>query len=233
MTIYSFDHFIDQSISLVISRSNIAETHRNLAETHCNLEETPPDLAEPNRKILYDLFHKFFIFIHKYEKENYFGKDLFDRMYHEFDMFMDFVFNNISFCNFESLCTGISTQLSKFMNMYKQIQKFKTDYLCQYGYLGHIITTFYEVIYNIEWVAQNNKYIKDFEEKLLLSDTLTSINVDFKSINSENHSEKVHGKHRDYQKHIYNKGLNKKKRKNEHNVYKVHKTKNRPDIVAY
>ena len=157
----------------------------------------------------------------------------FDKMYMDFYMFVDFVFNNISFCNFESLCTGISTQLSKFMNMYKQIQKFKTDCLCQYGYLGNIITTFYEVIYNIEWAAQNNKYIKDFEEKLLQSDTLTSINVDFKSINSDNHSEKVHGKRRDNKKYFYNKGFNKKKRENEHNVYKVHKTKNRPDIVAY
>jgi hypothetical protein len=164
-----------------------------------------------------DLFHGFFTIIAKHEETihaaeaqclyNHLDNNpsrfnripKYERMYKYFSIFVDYALQNITVYNEQSLYDGLSTQIQKFMKTAKLFDFDSYTYypcICQdpYG------PTFMEVMWNIDNVC----YIRTqkFETESVL----------LKDLNHDVRTRKVQGHRKDYEKYIYNKGLNKVKR---------------------
>ena len=166
----------------------------------------------------------------KYMKGSYYKMrgTLYDRMYDNFSVFVDFALNNIIVLDAETLYSGMSTQLNKFMKGYEHAVSENLEYIRDYNFYPKIFS-FYEIEFHsdeLDYFRKNYEEQEDFwyeyeTEPIYLKNEST----DLKNLNSANRSQKVQGHRQDYEQHLFNKGLNMKKRERGHFPHKSHKNK--------
>jgi hypothetical protein len=231
MSIMSFSQFVTTSIALIFAKSGTtcAKSHEEFVTKHGHRFEL--------------LFSDFFAFIksqtmaldrkNKLRKKYYAQETLYDRMYDNFSVFVDFALKHIIVLDVETLYSGMSTQLNKFMKGYEYAFSENIDYLCEnisYDFTYPRVSSFSEIVFHSD---ELDYFRKNYEEQYEFSYEyepesifLKNVDIDLKLLNSDNRSKKVQGHRQDYEQHLFNKGLNKKKRERGHFPHKSHKNKN-------
>jgi hypothetical protein len=141
---------------------------------------------------------------------------LYDRMYDNFSVFVDFALKHIIVLDVETLYSGMSTQLNKFMKGYEHALSENSGY----GFTYPRIFTFHDMAFH----SNECDYLRKlYEEQYEFWYEYETESIDLKHLNADNRLQKVQGHRQDYEKHLFNKGLNKKKRERGHIPHKSHK----------
>lgn len=131
--------------------------------------------------------------------------DVYDLMYHNFNLFIDMALDCIHYYDISTLCDGLSTQIKKFVEVYEHCYNIDKKY-------GDIATSF-ESVYNV-FIAYSN-LIPDHIFQSLYNwnmDEIQDDDFDGKQLKSELYVKRVQGHRQDYDQHIFNRGQNKKRR---------------------
>jgi hypothetical protein len=244
MSIMSFSQFITACITLVFSQSGHCAVPFCFATRSIKYKQNPhwvDELLAKHSHRFELLFSDFFAFIlgqtmaldrkNKYLKGyNYeMYETLYDRMYDNFSVFVDFALNNIIVLDVETLYSGMSTQLKKFMKGYEYAVSENLEFLCEnasYDFSPRIFS-FYDIVFHSNEYDYIRKNYQEQEEYWYEYETepiyLKTESTDLKHLNAVNRSRKVQGHRQDYEQHLFNKGLNKKKRERGHFPRKSHK----------
>ncbi len=252
MSIMSFSQFVTACITLVFSQSGHCAVPYCFATRSIKYKNNPhwvDELMAKHGHRFELLFSDFFTFIesqtialdqkNKYLKgSNYEMYDtLYDRMYDNFSVFVDFALDNMTVLDVNTLYAGMSTQLKKFLKGYDKAVSNDFEYQCEnsYYFRPHVFS-FSEMVFSSNecdyWRnhrQQQEDYWYEYETEPIF---LKNDSTELKHLNAANRLQKVQGHRRDYEKHIFNKGLNKKKREIPHYFQKVHKTKSKKDLLC-
>lgn len=245
MYIMSFSQFVTACITLVFSQisyravSDDSDTHSVNYKQNCVQVD---ELVAKHGHRFELLFSDFFKFIenqtmaldrkNKYLNGSYYKirGTLYDRMYDNFSVFVDFALKHIIVLDIETLYLGMATQLNKFMKGYEHAVSENFEYLCEnasYGIYTRIFT-FHDIEFHSDECDYWRKHYQEQEEYWYEYETestylKTEINNDIKHLNANTRLQKVQGHRQDYEKYIFNKGLNKKKRERGHFLHKSQK----------
>ncbi len=212
MSIASFSQFVTSCLLLVLSKNKI---------------EGDKDSEDYQR--VFTTCSSFFDFVgehtlitiprHIYNQNRYFlpkYKTEFDVMYDNFSMFAEFALKNIHVYDINTLCNGLETQIKKFMDQYEKYDLIFLDSrdFCYYDYAPLCcLPSFGDILYFLE---MSNCYNYERQKTLKL-------NYEPKEMLTNLHAKRVSGHRQDFEKHVFNKGLNKEKR--ERNILKERKNK--------
>jgi hypothetical protein len=248
----SFSQFITACITLVFSQSGHCAVPFCFATRSIKYKQNPhwvDELLAKHSHRFELLFSDFFTFIesqtialerkNKYLKGSFYDMrgTLYDQMYDNFSVFFDFALKNIIVLDIETLYSGMSTQLNKFMKGYEHAVSENLQYISENAAydLSPRIFSFYEIVFHSNECDYWYKYYQEQEEFWYEYETesiyLKTESTDLKNLNADNRLQKVQGHRQDYEQHLFNKGLNKKKR--EHSYTKPHKNKQRRDFQIY
>ena len=216
MHIMNFSHFIHSCIMLVLAKSKLPEG--NFAKDYCNISEVCSDFF----KFVHDhtLSKLRYTYMHPYLFYNPQQKRKIDIMFDNFSFFLEYALKNIHIYNMDTLCNGLDTQIKKFINEYEYLIIFNLNINDYCEILDNIYPSFEEVIEFIEL----SKIICNYKNDVLLNSNF----VDLKQMKNNLHSKRVAGHRQDFEKHLFNKGLNKSKR--ERFVLKERKNKKSRDF---
>ncbi len=214
MSLTSFSAFFSACFALVFSNNETSENDEHYKQ------ELREFLDFVRDHTVAEIEYEKFVFESRYFRRG----TKFDQMFENFLTFFDFALKNIHFVNSQTFYQGISTQMKKFVKTYNSLENFK------YGGYGYHCTcccnsiSFKGVTYDIE-LQQNQlpyhlyHYYYDDNGNPIVD---TNEN-DLKQQNAFCRKRKTTGKRKDFEKHVYNKGLNLKKR--ERTVRKLGKNK--------
>ncbi len=245
MSIMSFSQFITACITLVFSQSGHCAVPFCFATRSIKYKQNPhwvDELLAKHSHRFELLFSDFFTFIesqtialeqkNKYLKGSFYNMrgTLYDQMYDNFSVFVDFALKNIIVLDIETLYSGMSTQLNKFMKGYERAVSENLEYISEnYAYdLSPRIFSFDEIVY---YSNEYDYFRNHYQEQQEFRYKYETESTDLKNLNAVNRLQKVQGHRQDYEQHLFNKGLNKKKR--EHSYTKPHKNKQRRDFQIY
>jgi hypothetical protein len=229
MPIMNFSQFINSSVLLVFAKSKLRGD--NFAKDYDQVFKVCSDFFKLVREItICSLPH------HREFPEIFLipdHKTKFDIMYDNFSVFTEFALKNINILDINTLCNGLETQIKKFIseyNFYLSLDCIDPMDLCESDYLPfYYLPSFKQValfaemnvIQEVEWIAENNT--REYEDIIT-----QKMNYELKQMKTELHTKRVSGHRQDFEKHLFNKGLNKTKR--ERFVLKERKNKKTRDF---
>ena len=231
MSIMSFSQFVTACITLVFSQSGHGAVPYCFATRSIKYKQNPHwvDQLLANHSQRFELlFSDFFVFIesqtlaldqkNKYLNGSYYKMrgTLYDRMYDNFSVFVDFALKHIIVLDVETLYSGMSTQLNKFMKGYEHALSENSGY----GFTYPRIFSFHDIEFHSD---ECDYWRKHYEEQYEFWYEYETESIDLKHLNADNRLQKVQGHRQDYEQHLFNKGLNKKKRERGHIPHKSHK----------
>jgi hypothetical protein len=221
MPLMNFSQFISACIMFVLSKSNLecndySEDYDRVFKTCFQF------LKKVVRKHTLDSLPRHYKYPTHFLLPNY-AATTFDVMFENFAVFAEWAMQNIHIHDINTLCDGLKTQIDKFVKEYNfYINTFPIDSrdLCEYDYSPNFYyPSFTEVLLYID---MNSNYVQEKnEERQKVSDQFTD--VEQKEMKTILHSKRVSGHRQDFEKHLFNKGLNKAKR--ERSVLKERKNK--------
>jgi hypothetical protein len=235
----SFSQFVTACITLVFSQSGHRAVSDDFDTSSVNYKQNCVHIDELVAKhghrfeLLFSDFFKFIehqtMLLDKYKKlPKYWNYDtLYDRMYDNFEVFVNFALKHIIVLDVETLYSGMATQLNKFMKGYEHAFSESMDYLSiniSYDFTYPRISSFSEIVFHSHELDYWRKHDQEQYEYLYEYEP-DEDNVDLKNLNADNRLQKVQGHRQDYEQHLFNKGLNKKKRERGHIPHKSHKNK--------
>lgn len=233
----SYSEFVAECFTLIFAKSGITNISSD-------------DFVTMHGKRFYELFLEFFKFVNKFtvtqlsldqlsvslfitQKYDQTNKtktnkiNIYDEMFKNFTIFLDFAMDNIIVVNVDTLFDGLSTQTTKFMTFYNTMEHKNCSV---YGYSFCICCSDY---YNFDDIIIEIKFYNDVYYQSEGDHILAVEEGEFDKVKEKQTKErkhKVQGKRRDYEQYVYNKGLNKKKR--EHTHTKQSKNKQHRDVMV-
>jgi hypothetical protein len=146
-------------------------------------------------------------------------------MYDNFSVFATWAIRNIHVHDINTLCDGLKTQIDKFLYEYNfEINNYPIDSrdFCYYDYSPNFYyPSFTEIV---TYADMRSNYLQEKDEDVSNPTT----DVEQKEIKINLHSKRVSDHRQDFEKHLFNKGLNKAKR--ERSVLKERKNKKMRDF---
>ncbi len=238
----SFPHFVTACITLVFCRSALSEQPDDSSIKKNHVPQNVKDLLAEHGHRFEELFSDFFDFVEfqtimlddKLRYRRPIRGSLYDRMYTNFSEFVDFAMKHIIVMDVNTLYFGMSTQLKKFLNGFEHAVTENFENQCEnssYYFRPHVFS-FREMVFHSDECDYWREHYQE-QEDFWYNDETESIylKTELKHLNAINRLQKVQGHRQDYEKHIYNKGLNKKKREIPHHFQKAHKTKSKKDLL--
>jgi hypothetical protein len=224
MPIMNFSQFIGYCIVLVLSKSNLE--CKNYSEDYDRVFKICFQFLKVVRKHTFDTLLRHY----KYPTLTLLPEcsTKFDIMYDNFCVFANWAIQNIHVHDINTLCDGLKTQIDKFLHEYNlRISNYPIDSrdFCYNDYSPNFYyPSFVEIVTSLEMYSQ---YLQEKDEELVKFPDYNTDDLQ-KQMHTELHSKRVSGHRQDFEKHLFNKGLNKAKR--ERSVLKERKNKKTRDF---